>query len=501
MPAYLLGVDIGTQGTKTCLYHESGALSASAFEASHLIEPEAGAIEQDPEEILMSVIRTIRCVMEKSGVKPSDVAAIGMDGQMAGIMAIDKDFNAVTPYDSWLDTRCDPEIAVMKNEMGRRIIELTGAPVSYNHGPKVLRWKRRYPEIYRKAAKFVLPVTFVAGKLCGLKAEEAYLDYTCMHFSGFGDVKNMCWSEELLEHFDIDREKMPRIAAPWEVVGKLTKEAAGMCGLTEDVIVCAGAGDQAATAFGAGIVEEGLAFDVAGTASVFASCTRSFSPDTENETLLYARSILPELWLPLAYIGGGGLCVRWIRDIFRDGNEEITYDTLAGEAGRIPAGSDKLMFIPHFSGRVCPNDPLVRGSFMGLTYRHNRAHMYRAVMESIGYEYAAYKRILSDSTHETPREVYAIGGGAKSDLFNQIKADILGVEYAALDVSDTGSWGSAMLAGYAAGIYPDLKKEAEKHVNIARRFKPDNAVHDEYQSRISLYTESVTALHDIYRKL
>ena len=501
MPQYLLGVDIGTQGTKTCLYHENGALVASAFEASRLIEPEVGAIEQDPEEILMSVVRTIRSVVEKSGVKSSDVAAIGMDGQMAGIMAIDENFDAVTPYDSWLDTRCDPEIAIMKKEAGQRIIELTGAPVSYNHGPKVLRWKRRYPEIYQKAAKFVLPVTYVAGKLCGLKADQAYLDYTCMHFSGFGDVRNMRWSDELLAHFAIDPEKMPRIAAPWEVVGRLTKNAAQMCGLTENVIVCAGAGDQAATAFGAGIVEEGLAFDVAGTASVFASCTRRFSPDTENETILYARSILPELWLPLAYIGGGGLCIRWIRDIFREDNEAISYETLAREAEKISAGSDKLMFVPHFSGRVCPNDPYVRGSFMGLSYRHNRAHMYRAVMESIGYEYATYSRILWNLTHETPREVYAIGGGSKSDLFNQIKSDILGVEYAALDVSDTGSWGSAMLAGYAAGIYPDLKKEAKKHVNITRRFMPDASVHEVYQPKVSLYKESVTALHDIYRKL
>ena len=338
MSAYLLGVDIGTQGTKTCLYASDGRAAASAFEPSRLIEPAPGAVEQEPDELYGSVVRTIREVLEKSGVRPSDVAALGMDGQMAGILGVDGDFNAVTPYDSWLDIRCEAEIDEMRAAAGDRIIALTGAPVSYNHGPKVLRWKKRFPEAYARIAKFVLPVTYVAGRMCGLKADDAWIDYTCLHFSGFGDVEHLKWSEELLERFGVDGRKMPAIAEPWKLVGRITADAARECGLCEGTPVCAGAGDQAATSLGAGITRPGLAFDVAGTASVFSRCTDVYAPDVEKRTILCARSVLPGLWIPLAYIGGGGLCVRWIRDTLAGTDASVTYDRLAEEAGIPSAG-------------------------------------------------------------------------------------------------------------------------------------------------------------------
>ena len=494
MAAYLIGIDVGTQGTKTCLYREDGTNIASAFEPSRLIEPQPGAMEQDPEEMYGSVLRTVSQVMEQGRVAPQDVAALCMDGQMAGILGIDDAFQATTPYDSWLDTRCEPEIHLMRERMAERITAVTGAPVSYAHGPKVLHWKRCFPDIYRKTRKFVLPVTYIAGRLCGLRAEDAWIDQTCLHFSGFGNAKNLCWSDELLEAFDVDGAKMPRILAPWEMVGTLTAEAASQCGLTAGTPVCAGAGDQAATAFGAGIVRSGLAFDVAGTASVFSVCTDTYTPDTENQTILYARSVLPELWIPLAYVGGGGLCLRWARDTL-DGSEN-GYDRLNTEAASVPPGCEGLMFVPHFNGRVCPNDPLVRGAYLGLGCRHTRAHMYRAVMESIGYEYAGYAEILRQTAR--PDTVFVIGGGSRSDLFNQIKADILNIRYARLDTADTGTWGCAMLAGYAVGIYNDLAEVSARHVRITGEYLPNVETHRLYAHSCSIYPESIRALRSYY---
>ena len=501
MSAYLLGVDIGTQGTKTCLYASDGRAAASAFEPSRLIEPAPGAVEQEPDELYGSVVRTIREVLEKSGVRPSDVAALGMDGQMAGILGVDGDFNAVTPYDSWLDIRCEAEIDEMRAAAGDRIIALTGAPVSYNHGPKVLRWKKRFPEAYARIAKFVLPVTYVAGRMCGLKADEAWIDYTCLHFSGFGDVEHLKWSEELLERFGVDGRKMPAIAEPWKLVGRITADAARECGLCEGTPVCAGAGDQAATSLGAGITRPGLAFDVAGTASVFSRCTDVYAPDVENRTILCARSVLPGLWIPLAYIGGGGLCVRWIRDTLAGTDASVTYDRLAEKAESLPPGSERLLFVPHFSGRVCPNDALVRGSFAGLTTRHGRAHLYRAVLESIGYEYALYDRILRRSIGSEAQEVYVIGGGAKSPLFNQIKSDVLGVRYTALSTADTGAWGAAIIAGHCVGLYPDMAETAERMVQKTQHYTPDPERHDAYARFAALYPELLTSLRAVYRKL
>lgn len=501
MGTYLIGVDIGTQGTKTCLYHQDGTLKSSAFEASNLIEPEPGAMEQSPDDMLQSVLRTIQAVVVNSGVSPLDIAAIGMDGQMAGILGIDRNFNAVTPYDSWLDTRCKSEIQLMRAEAGKQITEITGAPVSYAHGPKILRWKHEFPDTYAKISKFVLPVTYIAGKMCGLTSEDAWIDYTCLHFSGFGDVQNLTWSDELLHTFQIDKNKMPQICSPWAIIGRLTKPFANACGLCEGIPICAGAGDQAATAFGAGIVREGLSFDVAGTASVFSCCTNSFAPDIQNETILYARSILPDLWIPLAYIGGGGLCLRWIRDVLSKGRNDITYDTLSKEASKLTPGSDGLFFIPHFSGRVCPSDQYIRGAYLGLSYHHTRAHLYRAVMESIAYEYNLYRKILYDSLQFTPKETYVIGGGAKSDLFNQIKTDVLSTTYKRLEVTDTATWGSAVLAGYSIGLYSDLAKEIEKHISINKIYTPCPQNKAAYNRLSHAYELALDSIHTFYQNL
>lgn len=501
MCTYLIGIDLGTQGTKTCLYTQEGHLVNSAFEASNLIMPGPGRVEQDPDELYGSVMRTISEVMEKSGIPPESVAAVGMDGQMAGIMGIDRQFQAVTPYDSWLDTQCEGEIARMKAQAGDQVTRITGGPVTYAHGPKILWWKNERPEIYKQIRKFVLPSTYICDRMCGLSADEAYIDHTCLHFSGFADIQALKWSEELLREFDVRPDKLPEIVSPWKIVGHLTPTSAAQCGLKAGTPVCAGAGDQAATSLGAGIVRPGLAFDVAGTASVFSCCTRAYAPDVQHRTLLYARSILPDLWIPLAYINGGGLCVRWIRDILAGTDPNVSYDALAKEAESLPPGSESLLFIPHFSGRVCPNDPDVRGSFLGLTMRHGRAHLYRAVLESIGYEYLQYYRILSQNTALCLDEVYCIGGGAKSRLYTQIKADILNLRYTTLDASDTGSWGAAIVAGHGVGLFPSMAQTAERALTKRETLSPDPERHRAYAHCANLYPKAIPALHALYREL
>lgn len=501
MNHYLLGVDIGTQGTKTCLYDVSGQLIASAFEASNLIMKGPGMCEQDPHEIYGSVVRTVKSVVEQSGAHASQILALGMDGQMAGILGVDAQCQPVTPYDSWLDTRCEPQIEWMKRTAGERVLQITGAPVTYAHGPKILWWKQNQPEAYRRIAKFILPTTYVAAQLCGLRAEDTYLDYTCAHFSGYADIRNLVWSQELLEVFQVEEGKLPAIVAPWKIVGTLTDEAARACGLAAGMPVCAGAGDQAATSLGAGIVRPGLAFDVAGTASVFACCVSQYTPDVKHRTILFARSVLPDLWIPLGYINGGGLCVRWIRDVLAGNDPAVTYDALAEEARRVAPGSDQLLFVPHFGGRVCPNDPYVRGSFTGLNYQHTRAHMYRAVLESIGYEYRLYQDILSDiSGNRAAKEIYCIGGGSKSALFNQIKADILGVPYTTLDMNDTGTLGAAIIAGYAIGAYRSMAETADSMIKKVVTISPDTCTSLTYTKMSQRYRDLIEILRAFFQK-
>lgn len=450
---YAAGIDIGTQGTKAALFSLDGRKVSETFERSRLIYGGPGEVCQNAGDIYGSVLRTVSGLMKKNNVPPEQVAAIGIDGQMAGIMAVDSDFEAVGPYDSWLDTRCEPYINKMKDKAGDEVVRRTGGQITYAHGPKILWRKAERQAEYEKIAKFVLPGVYVAGKLCGLKAEDAWIDYTHLHFSGFADNRRKQWDEGLLSEFGIGKERMPEIVSPWKIVGRLTEQAAKACGLTPETKVAAGCGDSAASALGAGIVEKDMIYDVAGTASIFSCSTDRFTPDLESETLLFSRSVIDGLYTPLAYIGGGGLCLKWFLE--QNGKDYAYWNE---QAEKLEAGCGGLYFVPHFSGRTCPNDPRVRGAYWGLSFQHTAAHMYRSIMESIACEYAYYFSILKrQNPGISPKYIYGAGGGARSRIFCQIKADALGVPYRPLREADTAVYASAMLAAYGVGIIDDLK--------------------------------------------
>jgi len=497
---YLIGVDLGTQGTKTSLLDENCQIIAEAFEPSRLIHPEPGAVEQDPEEMLGSVLRTIRQVVETSGIDPSDVAGIGVDGQMAGIMGVDQDGMAVTPYDSWLDTRCGKYREPFLRFGEEAVISITGAPVTYAHGPKKLWWKYERPEVYAKIHSFVLPAVYCIMRMCGLSGDEAYTDYTYIHFSGFADTAHKRWSQELLDALEVDASKMPRIVKPYDKVGGLTPEMAAQCGLSPDTPMVAGCGDSAASSFGAGIIRPGLVFDIAGTASVLAFATSEFTPDVEHKTLLFASSVVDDLYTPMAYINGGGMCLKWLRDDVL--NKTYTYDELGALASEVTPGSENLLFLPHFSGRVCPNDTHVRGSYVNLSWQHKTAHLYRAILEGIAYEYGIYTDIIRDLSPSTTLErIISVGGGSNSQVFGQIKADVLGAPVSTIQQADTAALGCAVIAGYGVGLYDSLTAPIEAASAIRATIEPNPELYAFYQARKDIYADIFPALHGVYKKL
>ena len=499
---YLIGIDLGTQGTKTAIYNENGDVIADAFEESKLLTPGPGQVEEDADARYGAVLRTIRAVVEKSGAASGEVAAIGMDGQMAGIMGIGRDFQAVTPYDSWLDTRCEQYMHRLREGGEEAFVKLSGCPVTYAHAPKILWWKHERPEAYAKIAKFVMMNTYVAGRLAGIGADDAFIDFTQLHFAGFGDIQKLVWSADMVNAYGVDINKLPRIVKPWDIIGRLTAEQAGLCGLAAGVPVVAGCGDQPATSLGAGVLDPGDAFDVAGTASLFACCVGGYAPDLENKTLICARSVISGRWLSQAYINGGGLSVRWFKELFDRPGSINDYSVLENEAASVPPGAGGLLFVPHFQGRVCPNDPDVRGSFAGLNWTHGRGHLFRAVMESIGYEYGLYADILQSVRRGLDIEkVIVIGGGAKSKLFNKIKSDILGIPYAPSERDDAPMLGCVLNAGYGVGLYPDIRDAARKMSRFKEKIIPDPENTRAYGIYRKLYKETLTALKDIYKQL
>lgn len=505
---YLIGVDLGTMGTKAAIFDTGGNLVALAFEESKLLYPKPGWVEQEPEDFYLSSLRTIKECLEKSGVEPGEVAALAFDGQMAGIGTIDDQWQTPTVYDSWLDTRCKPYIDRMREHQDL-IIEKTGGPPTYSHGPKILWWKEEQPEVFRKIVKFVVPGGYVAGRMAGLKGEEAFMDYTYVHFSCLSDTRKAAWDGELCDLFEVPMEKLPRIVKPWEIIGQLTPEAAEGCGLLAGTPIAAGCGDQAAGMLGAAMVEPGLVFDVAGTASVFAICVDEFIPDLEHNTLFTARLVPEDLWYALAYINGGGLNLRWFRDeLAQEEKKEAqltgkrVYALLDETAAAVHPGSDGLIFLPHLGGRVTPSDPDIRGLWLGFTWSHGKGHLYRSLLEGVAYEYAHYLGIeRSLFPHMEFKEARVIGGGSVSDFWNQIKADILGIPYVRLNRQEYAVLGSAIVAGYAVGVFDDLKATAKGFVEPISRIEPRPDHHAYYRPLVDLYISLFDTLRATYQDL
>jgi xylulokinase len=506
----VISIDLGTMGVKVAIFDCEGRLLADAYRELPLHYPKLGWVEQDPEDFYRLTVDGVRETVHKARLNPHDVMGISLGGQMAGLLMIDEKWNALTKFDSWLDTRCDKYAKRIKQDFNDLVWEITGMPPhTHSTCAKLLWWKNENPILFDKACKFLWASDYVAGRMAGLRGEDAFVNYTFIAFSGLQDARRLQWSSKLLDLFGIPLEKLPKIVEPWKVVGELTSEAAKDCGLRRGIPIVAGAGDQTAGSLGAGIVEPGMIFDAAGTASVFAACTDRFEPDRRHETLECLKSVIPNLWLSLAAVSGGGLCLRWFRDnIAAEERIEATrrgvsaYSILDSAAAHVPIGSGGLLFIPHFAGRRDPWEKDVRGLWIGLNWGCTRAHLYRAILESIAYEYYFYLETLKDLLPEfEATEVRVIGGGAKSDLWNQIKADVLNVPYAQLNREETTVLGLAVVAGYGVGAFTDMKKTVNDWVKITNRVVPRAGEHNIYRRFAEVYSSLFATLRETYSSL
>ncbi len=492
MPAYILSVDLGTQGCKAALFDERLERKGDFFVPMRVISPAPGVAWQEPEEIYDGCIRAIRGLVKRADVSPKEIAAIGIDGQMAGIMGVDEQGDAVTVYDSWLDTRCADWVEKMKRRCGEFAAQITGGPVSFTHGPKILWLKQTHPEQYERVCKFVTIAAYVTGRIVGRKGREAYFDYTGLQYSGFGDNQNKKWSEELLEIFGVEKEKMARIVSPDEIVGETTLQFAEQTGLLPGIPVTAGCGDTAAAIYGTGVLEPGTLLDCAGSASVLCGLSDTYRPDLARQVITLMRSPEERIWYPMAYINGGGLCVRWAADILSG-----SYEMLEKEAEAVEAGSENLICIPHFGGRVLPYHPDLRGIFAGLNWNHTRGHLYRSVLEGIAYEYAFYLSILKKLYPQYPfTRLYSMGGGARSPLFGQIKADVLNVEVTAYEEVDTALLGTAGIAAKSLGLYAGFPRVWE----VGRVIEPQPHNREKYEEMVCRYLELLDQAETFYGK-
>jgi xylulokinase len=493
MPVFV-GCDLGTMGTKAAVVDEEGTIVGDHFEEVPLRSPAPGRVEQDLLEIEASAHRAIRAALERSG-RGGDVASVAFSGQMSGIGSIDSRFEPVGHFDSWLDTRCEPQIVRMQ-EAADLVTRRSGCPPTYSHGPKILWWRDERPDDFARIERFVVPGAFVAARLCGLTSDQAFIDRTYVHFSNLSDTEASQWSPELLDAFGVDDSKLPRIVGPLDVVGEVSRLGAEQSGLPAGTPVAAGAGDQAAASLGAAVVDPGQAFDSAGTASVFAMCVAEFSPDLALKTLLASHSVVDGVYIALAFINGGGLALRWFRDELAPelAGRADAYATLDAWAEATEPGAGGLLWYPHIQGGVLPPNPHARGAWVGVTSAHSRGHLFRAILEGIAFEYALWAEVAPVELGEAR----VLGGGARSALWNGIKADVLGIDWVPMGRQECGVLGDALIAAAATGHVADLAETARAWQETGEPVRPDPERHRMYRRLAEAYRELGDRLQPVF---
>ena len=507
--SYVIVIDLGTNSNKAAVVSLEGQIIAKATKESQLFYPGPGQVEQKPEIMYETSIELVQKVMKDSGIDKNQIASIGVTGQMAGIMGIDENWNAVTQYDSWLDNRCKPYIKEIKNKAGKKYINTCGMPSTIAHAAKMLWWKNQRPEDYEDIYKFILPAAYIAGRLAGLSGEDAFIDHSYLHFTGMADAEIMEWSKELSKMLDISIDKLPEIVNPWDVIGELTASQAEKCGLKKGIPIVAGAGDTESSFFGSGLTEPGELIDVAGSASVMGGVVSDFRPDVKNETMIFMRAINTDLWYPLSFVGGGGICLRWFRDTFASKEKKEAeekqidpYDILNEKAKNIKPGSDGILFVPHLAGRTFPSNSSIKGSWVGFSWNHEKAHFYRAILESIAYEYRYYFKILKKLFPEVKfSHIRGVGGGSRCDLWNQMKADILGIEYVKVNEEDVGLKGLAIIAAKGAGLITNMEEKAAENVEISSSYQPREEYTKVYKDYAKVYSDMISNLKNTYYDL
>ncbi|HLZ61013.1 MAG TPA: xylulokinase [Ktedonosporobacter sp.] len=504
----LLGIDLGTTGVKAALFSvEDGHVLADAFVEYPLFHPHPGWAEQNPADwwqATLTAIRTCLTVGAARGVVATDVRGVGLSGQMHGVVLLDADEQVVRPCIIWADQRSDAQCRWMTERVGAsRLIELVSNPALTGFSAPKLLWVRdNEPELFARARTMLLPKDYIRYLLTGVKAMEiSDAAGTCLL-----DVKHGIWSQEVLQAIDLDPSLLPPVVPADAVCGTITAEVAALTGLSVGTPVAGGGADNACGAVGNGIVEPGLALVSVGTSGIVLAYSETPQVDTSGpvprvHTFNHAA---PKAWYLMGVTQGAGLSLRWVRDnigLPERAMERWTgidaYETLAKEAESVPAGSDGLLFLPYLQGERTPHlDAYARGGWIGLTASHDRRHLIRSVMEGVAFSLKDCFTIISEQGLQID-QMRATGGGAKSPLWRQIIADVLGVELVVTTASEGPAFGAALLAGVASGVYASVQQACTQTVHVLQRTGPRPAVAQAYAQAYETYKALYPALKPI----
>jgi xylulokinase len=468
MRRLFLGIDVSTTGAKALLVDERGSVVASATTPLGVSTPKPLWSEQDPHEWWAAACLSLRQVLDASGAA-ADVSAVGLTGQMHGLVLLDESRRVLRPAILWNDQRTARECDEIRSRMGGRdrLVRVTGNDALTGFtAPKILWVRAHEPEVYARARLVLLPKDYVRLRLTGVAAMDKADGSGTLLF----DLAARDWSADVLRALDIPREWLPPTFEGPEVTGTVSGEAAEATGLRAGTPVMAGGGDQAAGAVGAGAVAPGVVSLTLGTSGVVFATTPGPLVEAEGRLHAFCHAV-PGTWHLMGVTLAAAGSLQWYRDTLA-GDE--SFDLLTAEAERAPAGCEGLLFLPYLSGERTPHpDPLARGAFVGLTTRHRRAHLTRAVLEGVAFSLRDCMGLFGDAGLGSVRQVRVAGGGARSALWRRIVASVLGVELVTVNSTEGAAYGAALLAGVGAGAWPDVRSACEAAIAVTGRDAPD----------------------------
>jgi len=472
MPKYVLGIDVGTGGTRAVIIDDHGRIVASATEEHEpFASPQMGWAEQRPEDWWRATGIAVQKALAESRIRKEDVACVGFSGQMHGAVMLDSLGEVVRPALIWCDVRTEKQCEELKDKIGwERLIQLTSNPPLENFTLTKLLWVRsNEPENWTRVRSVMLPKDYVRFKLTGERATDmADASGTLML-----DVARRQWSGAVLQAAEVNVSALPALYESPQVCAKVSASGAAATGLAAGTPVVAGAGDQAAGAVGMGIVMPGAVSATIGTSGVVFAATSQPLVDPKGRLHTFCHAV-PGRWHVMGVTQAAGLSLRWFRDSFSNGASN-GYQQLTAEAAAIAAGSDGLLWAPYLMGERTPHlDPKARGMLVGLSAQHTRAHVVRAILEGVAFSLRDTFTIFEEMKVPVTRIVLG-GGGARSAVWRQIQADVYGKEVEILEAEEGAAYGAAILAGVGAGLWPSVDEACASVLRVRERVCPQAA--------------------------
>ncbi len=493
--AYYIGIDSSTTATKALLIDQVGQVLGIGSSEYTYETPQPLWTEQSPNLWWQAAVKSIQQLMDQTGLDPVQVKGIGLTGQMHGLVLLDQTGHVLRKAILWNDQRTGAQCDAIRKRIGKEnLIRITGNDALTGFtAPKILWVQENEPRIWDQTRQILLPKDYLRYKLTG--------DYGSDRAGGSGtilfDLAKRNWSPEVLSALGIPAEYLPKTYEGTDATGAVSPKAASELGLPAGIPVYGGGGDQAAAAVGTGAVQSGIVSLSLGTSGVVFATTDS--PAVEPEGRLHAFChALPSKWHLMGVMLSAAGSLRWHRDTFAS---QLGYDELLTPAGTIPPGSEGLFFLPYLTGERTPYpDPLARGGFVGLTVRHNLAHLTRAVLEGVSFGLRDSFELLKSSGLKEISQVRITGGGAKSPLWRQILADIFQTEIVTVNSEEGAAFGAALLAATGSGAYKNVEEACQATIEITGSTLPgtDQAL---YEELYPLYRDLYPALKPTFQAI